>query len=143
MDEHLTRGVPISRAEVEWAHQRPSQHRVPVPHVGDEVLYRHNDWEDPTPAEVLEVQPLDDLDDPHLWRVEVGPDGQPVELDGRAIIAQRADPWPRVTLRTRFGVGITREARLRGSAGWLPLDWATRYRPVPAVPEIVLLRGRS
>lgn len=137
MDELLTRAVPIGSDEIAWAHERPAEHRVPVPAVGDQVLYRHNAWEPPTEAEVLDVQPLDDLDDPHLWRVPLGPDGQPVQLDGRAIIAQRADPWPRLTLRTVYGVGVTREARVRGSAGWLPLDWESRYRPAPAGAVLV------
>jgi hypothetical protein len=141
VDELLTRGIPIGPDEIAWAHERPPQHRVPVPAVGDQVLYRHNLWEDPTLAEVLAVQPLDDLDDPHLWRVELDEHRRPVEVDGRQVIAQRIDPWPSVTLRTIYGVGVTREARVRGSAGWLPLDWQTRYRPTPAVNEVLLVRN--
>jgi hypothetical protein len=43
------------------------------------------------------------------------------------------DPWPMLTLNTPWGLGMTQEARLRGSAGWLPLDWETRHRPLPDV----------
>lgn len=131
VDETVTRAVPISRDEIDWAHNRPGPHRVPVPAVGDEVAYRHDPWGPITSAEVLAVQPLDDLDDPHLWQVETGPGGRPLMLEGRPVMAQRPDPWPTLTLRTVHGVGVTREARLRGSAGWLPLDWQSRYRPQP------------
>ncbi len=132
MDEAATRPVPIGRHEIEWAHNRPGQHRVPVPRPGDQVMYRHDEWGDVSEAEVLSVQPLDDLDDPHLWFPQTDERGQLLELDGRPILAQKPDPWPRVVLRTRYGTAVTREARVRGSAGWLPLDWQTRYRPKPA-----------
>src|SRR6185312_17293823 len=104
---------------------------VPMPKVGDTVLYRHHDWGDPEPAEVVWVQPVDDVDDPHVSSVTCDPAGAPMLLEGRPVMALKVDSWRRLHLRTRFGMVDTREARLRGSPGWLPLDWRARYRPVP------------
>ncbi len=131
MQEVDSRFVPVGRDEIEWAHSRPSRHRVPVPKAGDQVLYRHDPWGEVSEAEVLAVQPLDDLSDPLLAFVERDQFGELILIDDRPVIALKKDPWPTVTLRTRYGVGVTREARLRGSPGWLPLDWETRYRPLP------------
>lgn len=141
MREEHTRLIPIGRDEAEWAHNRPGPHRVPVPKVDDWVLYRHDEWGEVFPAQVLAVQPLDDLDDPHLAFVERDALGQLILIDGRPVIALKKDPWPKVRLRTTFrergssrlitAVVETREARLRGSPGWLPKDWETRHRPLP------------
>ncbi len=133
MDEHLTRGIPIQPDETRWARHRPAQHRVRTPQVGDTVLYRHSDWAEPTEAEVLWVQPVDDLDDPNVCAVQTDEAGSVVVVEGRPVVAVHADPWPTLRLKTRFGLVVTREARLRGSPGWLPPDWQRRYRPVPAV----------
>jgi hypothetical protein len=127
-----TRAIPYAAWEYAWAHERPAEHRTPVPAVGDEVLYRHDAWGPAVSVEVVWKQPLDDLDDPHLWRVELDGLGNPLAVDGRPIFAQRIDPWPVLRLRVpRLGLGETREARLRGSPGWLPLDWEARFRPMP------------
>lgn len=127
-----TRQIPYSSWEYAWAHERPAQHRTPLPAVGDEVRYRQDPWGPVVAADVVSVWPLDDVDDPHLWRVETDGMGNPLAIEGRPLYAQRLDPWPIVRLRVpRLGLGDTREARLRGSAGWLPLDWETRYRPLP------------
>ena len=131
ISEQQSRVIPWLPGETAWAHDRPRRHRVPMPDVGDTVLYRHHDWGDPEPAEVIWVQPVDDVDDPHVATVTVDGDGAPMLLEGRPVMALKVDPWRRVHLRTRFGTVDTREARLRGSAGWLPLDWRARYRPVP------------
>lgn len=132
MREEDTRLIPYAASELAWARQRPAPHRVPVPRVGDEVLYRHDYWGPVEQAEALAVQSLTDLDDPMLWQIEVDGFGHPLTLEGRPVISQLLDPWPTVDLRIPGrGVGRTREARLRGSPGWLPLDWETRYRPLP------------
>ncbi|GAA3283834.1 hypothetical protein Dvina_01465 [Dactylosporangium vinaceum] len=132
MREEHTRLVPHEPHEVEWARQRPAQHRTKLPAVGDEVLYRHHDWGLVVPAEVLWLQPFDDLDDPNLWTVQRDPLGQPLTLDGRPVLQQRLDPWPLLRLKVEhLGPVLSREARLRGAAGWLPLDWQRRYRPMP------------
>lgn len=125
-----TAQMPHTPAEYAWARQRPMEHHTPIPQVGDEVFYRHVEWGPVVRADVLDVQSLDDMSDPHLWIVETA-HGEPLTLDGRHIIRPALDRWPLLTLRTPHGVGLTREARLRGSAGWLPLDWESRYRPTP------------
>lgn len=136
MREQDTRLIPWAQWEVDWAHRRPAEHRTPLPAAGDEVRYRHDGWGPVWPAEVHWVQPFDDLDDPHLWNIELDGVGGAVLVDGRTVIQQRFDPWPRLHLRVD-APGLThllvdtREARLRGSPGWLPLDWETRYRPMP------------
>lgn len=127
-----TAAIPWTQQEFAWAQCRPAKDRTPIPEVGDEVMFRHTAWGVPVLAEVLAVQSLDDISDPNLWRPELGPDGQLVTLEGRHILSGAKDPWPELTLRTPYGVGVTREARLRGSAGWLPLDWESRTRPAPA-----------
>lgn len=132
MLEADTRYVPYASWEVAWAHERPAPDRTPLPAVGDEVMYRHDPWGAVVAVIVVWVQPLDDLDDPHLWRVQTDGTGRLLLVDGRPVFAQQLDPWPVLRLRVpRLGVGETREARLRGSAGWLPLDWEQRHRPMP------------
>jgi len=127
--ERTTMGIPVGPTEVRWAQFRPAPHRTPLPRLGDPVLYRHNHWDEPTTAQVVAVQPLDDLDDPMVCRVEVDQLGDPILTDGRPMFALGFDPWPRVTLSTVYGIGKTWEARLRGSPGWLPLDFTARWRP--------------
>lgn len=124
--------APYTPEEINWAHRRPGPDRTPLPCIGDEVMYRHDSFGPVERAEVVWVQSLDDLSDPHLWQVQVDGQGNPVLLDGRHVLLQRFDPWPLVHLRIPGrGVGETREARLRGSPGWLPLDWESRSRPSP------------
>jgi hypothetical protein len=132
MREADTQLIPYAPWEVAWARERPAQHRTPLPAPGDEVRYRHDYWGPVVRAEVVSVQPLDDLTDPNLWTVELDGLGNPLQVDGRALIAQKLDPWPTLHLRVPgLGVGISREARLRGAPGWLPLDWESRIRPLP------------
>lgn len=119
--------------EYAWARRRPAPDRTPIPERGDEVFYRHVESGPVTRATVLEVQDLEDFTDPNLWYFQTDEFNQPVLLDGEMVLAQAFDPWPELTLKTVYGVGITREARLRESPGWLPLDWETRYRPQPRV----------
>lgn len=127
--ERTTMSIPVGPAEVRWAAFRPSAHRSRRPALGDPVLYRHDRWDEPTTVQVIAIQPMDDLDDPNIWRVELDPYGDPILLDGRPIIAQGFDPWPLITLSTMFGTCETREGRLRGSPGWLPLDFTAKWRP--------------
>ncbi len=131
--EEMSRPIPWQAWEFAWARQRPAQHRPPLPAVGDTVLYRHDAWGDVTEATVAKVQDLDDITDPNLWGVQLDPAGQPVTFQGRQLIAQAPDPWPDLYLHTQFGYFKTREARLRGSPGWLPHDWQLRYRPIPGL----------
>ncbi len=133
LTEADSRAVPHTRAEFDWAHCREPQHRVGPPAAGDTVLYRHEPWATPTEATVEWVQPADDVDDPHLWIVQTDQWERPMLHGGQPVMRPKADPWPLVRLRTKFGRVDTREARLRGSPGWLPPDWERRYRPVPEV----------
>ena len=98
-----------SDGELWWARHRPLSARPPVPEVGAGCLYRSNDWFDPVPARVLRVH-WDEFGD--------------VNLLGD-------DPWPWLTLDVPgqpYRVK-TREARLDGSAGWLPVDYQRWPRP--------------
>lgn len=141
MDEHETRHVPYDAAEVAWARNRPARHRTPRPQLGDALLYRHREWADPEPCRLLEWVDLDNPNDPLMYRTVVderSPFRAPVtDGAGRRLVEPVDDPWPLVLLDTPHGLVTTREARLRGSAGWLPLDWRARYRPTPAVGLIV------
>lgn len=126
------RHFPHTHQEYVWAQCRPAADRTPIPREGDEVLYRHHTGEQPTPATVVWVQPLDDIADPNLVRTQMDPaTGEPMLLEGRYVLLMAKDPWPLLILTTVHGRVETREARLRGSPGWLPLDWETRYRPAP------------
>lgn len=147
VDELGTRLVPWADAEFAHARNRPHAERPALPAVGDRVWYRHVHWErDPlgglVPAElvtVLAVQKLDDRSDPNLWQPVRESSGAPVlDGDGRQVWAPVPDPWPWVDLlrpdRVKPDGGFagygqvvrTREARVRGSAGWLPLDYRDR-----------------
>lgn len=134
MREEDTRLIPYGPDEAAWCIERPAPDRVPLPAAGDEVDYRADPWGPVRRALVRWVQPLDDLDDPHLWTVQRDPmTGAVVLLDDRPVMQQALDPWPMLRLYVAgLGEGLTREARLRGSAGWLPLDWRSRRRPMPA-----------
>jgi hypothetical protein len=131
VDEHPL--VPIDPGEVHWALNRPPHHRTPVPTVGERVCYRHHEWGEVTHAQVLAVQdPTDPASyrDHYLWHVLVDEARLPIhDGAGNRVLTPAPDPWPTLTLATGWGHRMTREARVRGSAGWLPLDWQTRYRP--------------
>lgn len=91
--------VPWTQEEIALARQAGTT----CPAVGERVLYRHVHHGDVTDAEVLEVLPVDELD-----------------------INQRVcgdEPWVELVLLTGYGPVTAREARVRGSAGWLPLEW--------------------
>lgn len=147
-------GVLHSPLEYEWARRRRGDHRPPLPSVGDELFYRHNGGSPNVyRIEVTWVQSLEDMDDPNLWYFQTDPDGRPVMMEGRQVLARAYDPWPLIravlleptrdhgsSLDLAAGRMIeTREARMRGSAGWLPLDWETR--PQPPVPDFYVVEG--
>lgn len=133
--EGMSRGVDWSSEELAWQRCRPPQHRVPAPKVGDTVLVRLDAWSEPVEATVERVQPADDLADPHLARLVLTGNGDPKLVDGRPVMELSTDPWVLVWLRVGPMRTHTREARLRGVPGWLPLDWRTRWRPIPPVFE--------
>jgi hypothetical protein len=133
--ELACRGMATTPEQVAWARSRPAPRRTPLPEVGDEVFYRHDTWLDPIPARVLWIQPDDDVDDPHVCQVQTDGQGMPVLVEGRPVFVTNPDPWLTlklvVTVDGHIEHPLTREARLPGSPGWLPLDWATRWRPMP------------
>lgn len=138
----MSRLVPYTAIEVDSIRCRPFAERTPLPAVGDEVLCRLHEWEDPHPATVDSVQPLDDVDDPHLFRPDMDPFGDLILLEGRPVLMALDDPWVTLWLTVDLGSRTlathTREARLRGSAGWLPLDWKARRRPLPGQLESLI-----
>lgn len=144
--EQMSRPIPYTTAEIAYARKRPFPERTPIPVEGDEVLCRLNEWGDVYGATVDRVQPEDDVDDRNLFQVELA-DAMAERLlllEGRPVMSKVEDPWPTLWLVVKVprGDGFvrtvhthTREARLRGSAGWLPLDWRTRRRYLPAQLE--------
>jgi|SRR2546430_2278432 len=143
-----TRHLPYERIELTFAANRPHAERPPLPHVGEQLLYRREYWDQhPVPVTVVWVQDLQDRTDPNLWHEAKDLHGAPiVDRDG-ARFYRTADPWPEVRLRgmwppyegakPELREALTREARLRGSPGWLPLDW--RLRPVRTPAELYLI----
>lgn len=117
-----------------WARERRPHEREPLPDVGERLLVREADFAEPRPAVVVAVQDLSsphdhwhrhgDLErtrgpgqpDPNVWRY--------VEPHGHVLLE---DPWPWVQVRAVLGDGPDdlaaprwcREARVRGSTGWL------------------------
>lgn len=79
--------------------------------LGSHVMYRHDAHGDVTDAVVLDIR-TQELDG-YPTHAMHWPLGLTVQLP----------PWPLLTLDTVHGIIRTREARVRGSAGWLPLDW--------------------
>jgi hypothetical protein len=138
-DELSTRVIPYAPVEGAYARNRNLDERTPVPAVGDTVYYRHNEWDaEVVEAEVLAVQSMDDLHDVNLWRlVRDNLTGAPVYDNGQPRMVKVEDPWPWVMLKPEgHPTTQTWEARLRGSAGWLPLDY--RERPLRLPGEIVI-----
>lgn len=132
MRELDTRVVPIEHIEVAYARHRPPAERSPVPRAGDRVFYRHTEWDEQvTPARVLWVQNLNDRADPQLWHTVRDAYGQVILDDGVPRQVPLADPWPQVRLSTVYGELLTWESRVRGSPGWLPLDWESRPVRLP------------
>lgn len=129
MRELDTRLVPWEAHELSWARNRPPSERPPLPQPGDEVYYRHQHWDrDVAPATVTWVQDLDEHDDGNLWILVRDIHGEPIIDHGVPRWVRCPDPWPLVRLDTgdMHGVLHALESRVRGSAGWLPLDWRSR-----------------
>jgi hypothetical protein len=138
--ELMSRPIPYSRTEIAWARRRPAELRTPIPAEGDTVLCRLVEWEEPYEATVERVQPSDDVNDPHLFEVALDHTAEPVLIEGLPVMNGLDDPWPTLWLVVATPGGRivhthTREARLRGSAGWLPPDWKTRRRWLPTQLE--------
>lgn len=144
--EQSTYMIPWSERELAWQRLRPVEHRVPLPRPGQRVLVRLERFADPVPGVVQSVPDLargwrwEDLEpgretpDPWVWQLRRGPRGELLmDSHGLPRIDLLPDPHPSIVLHVegRRGLAETREARLRGSPGWLPLDWRERWRPGP------------
>lgn len=79
--------------------------------LGSHVMYRHDAHGDVSDAVVLSI------------RVEEFADYPIHAIHQPSGLLRRLPPWPLLTLDTAYGIIRTREARVRGSAGWLPLGW--------------------
>jgi hypothetical protein len=148
VDEIATRMVPWEQSEFSHSRNRPHHERPALPKPGEQVWYRRHDWnhdllsgetEEPELVVVVEVQPPDDetlvcelpdvgrVRDLNLWHLVRDINGRPIYDAGMPRYVHVADPWPWIRMRRPNGmIAETREARLRGSAGWLPLDYLSR-----------------
>lgn len=147
-DELATRLLPVGLDEGAYARNRPHDARPPTPRVGDEVFFRRNEWdsdEDLWRMRVVEVQDPDDKTSEwatNLWELIRGNwTGAPLfDRAGEMLILPVADPWPWVLLRWEGEIpkgsehawmhrlAMTFESRVRGAAGWLPLDYEQTRR---------------
>lgn len=117
-DDPECSAIAVTRQEITAsAWQRPEHQRTPPPRPGDRVLFRMHRFGDLTDALVVEVadmtRPGADPD-PMVWRRD--------NVTG-LLAGLHADPWPSVVLDTWWGRVRTREARVRGSEGWVPAGW--------------------
>jgi len=143
--EAATSGIPWDANEFRWQLNRPRALWTPLPAVGDEVAYRNDEWGPVSRARVLELQDPNDMGDHYLFDVvtttqDDGTGRVPyIDGAGQRVKQRRPDPWLTLTLDTEHnGRRACREARLRGSAGWLPLDWRTRQRPLPRTARLLV-----
>lgn len=146
LTEIQTRAVPYEQIEITFARNRPIMERPSIPKPGDYVFYRAEYWDqNPVSARVVEVQDPNDKSDPNLWQQVRDGSGVPIIDSGVPRFAPVADPWPWVRLEYEVLVpgrndqwvtksAMTRESRMRGSPGWLPLNW--RSRPVRLPNEL-------
>lgn len=111
--------MPVTLEMVTWARCRPAAVRTPIPEAGDRVWYRHEHHGPVTTAEVERVD-MSNTDDYGVWKFVLD-GGQPVMVGGQRLMELVDDPWPDVWLRTDWGRVVTRESRIDGSAGWLPM----------------------
>jgi hypothetical protein len=120
-----------------WSFRRQPHEREPVPQPGEHLLLRETDFGEAVPAVVAAVQ---DTSSPHdHWNRQGGlertrgpgePDPHVWSYDEHDVPRLRDDPWPWVQVQVITGEDEngepvlapprwTREARVRGSAGWL------------------------
>ena len=128
---HHPAAGPLSNQQRWSLANRPPEQRRKPPVVGATVGYRHEEGGIVVPAVVMWVQAADQTAatagefDPNVYRVKMKSPGMPERtVLGALALEPLADAWPLVKLRTRVGGATliidTREARLPGSAGWLP-----------------------
>lgn len=124
---------PWTDAEMKGAFTRAAAARTPLPAVGERVLFRAREWEEPAPATVTSVQDMtvplcangtaEYAPDVHVW-AHPDPQAYPPKTwthpQVRARLRVKPDPWPRVRLELDGGgSAVCRESRVRGAPGWL------------------------
>lgn len=143
--------LPWDSAELAWQARRPVTHRTPSLALGLHLLFRPVAWSDELiPIVVTAIQDLDSDEarrDPNVYDKMTNPEHTRVLTDplGQPLTRLREDPWPWIHFQVLDDQGqpygavrSCREARLRGSAGWLPLDHARRERPHFEAGRLVL-----
>lgn len=121
MKRMLTSAMPVAQHERIAALCRPPERRTAMPRAGQVVWYRHEPFGALQPVEVLEVD-ISNPADTYVWRYAVDGNNWPVMVDGKHVMELVDDPWPDVYLKTSWGRIVTREARIEGSPGWLPMS---------------------
>lgn len=112
--------MPVPLEQVQRARCRPPHERTRIPHPGERVWYRHDPYGPLAEAEVEAVD-VSNVEDWNVYRVVLDERRYPVEIGGRRVTEMVEDPWPDLILRTDYGRVVTREARIDGSPGWLPM----------------------
>ncbi|HEY6021599.1 MAG TPA: hypothetical protein VIY48_17550 [Candidatus Paceibacterota bacterium] len=157
--ELLGRLVQLSNAEAGYARNRLPEDKPPTPKVGDRVYFRREAWasdEDLFPMRVVEVQDPNDTTSEfatnlcqHLRHHITG--GPLFFPDGKPVVVPLPDPWPWIKMvwdgeppatheeNWKHRVQMTFESRMRGSPGWLPMNYVEtrqiRYEgDIPYVP---------
>ena len=116
----LSQAMPVAQHERVAALCRPVGMRTKPPEAGAVVWYRHEPFGTLSEALVTQVDTSNPRDT-YVWRYAVDPvGGAPIKVDGQYVMEPVDDPWPDVYLKTRWGLLVTREARIEGSPGWLP-----------------------
>jgi hypothetical protein len=133
-------------AEYAWQADRPPRCRPAALALGLDLLLRPASWSpELIPIRVMAIQDLDSDEaraDPNVYDKVTAPDpggsGNVILYgpDGSPLTRRRSDPWPWIHFQVLDDRGepygatrSCREARLEGSAGWLPLDHERYERP--------------
>lgn len=111
---------PVSVDRAIWAKCRPADERTRLPVAGQRVWYRHDPGGPLVVAQIERVD-METRTDWNVWRQKVDSQQRAVEVKGERVMEMVDDPWPDVYLRMPWGMVVTREARIEGSAGWLPM----------------------
>lgn len=147
IQEALTRLIPFGQDEATYARNRLPAERPPWPRVGDRLYYRREAWDVDGQLHLMQVVDVQSPDDTTSeWATNLcqhlrgNENGQPLfRPDGSPVVVPLPDPLPWVHLRWpdeleipkgsdhawKYRIQMTFESRMRGSPGWLPLDYAT------------------
>ena len=106
---------------IDAVHGRGQSKRTKVPSPGQRVQFIRDEWGDPEPATVIQVQDISQVPDDSgsLNGIRARRSGEPP--DANFLINRGNDPMPLVLLVTDDGFYTwTRESRVRGACGWTP-----------------------